>query len=61
MPVEKEINELAHQLVERYGAEAGNVAAHRISNLEQRGEQGAAELWRRVHAALPARVGPNPG
>jgi hypothetical protein len=52
MPIENEINELAHNLVGRHGVDACHVAAHRISVLERQGESGAAQVWRRVHAVI---------
>lgn len=50
--IENEIAERARQLLERHGSKAGHVAALRVSNFVQRGDQGAAEVWRKVRAAV---------
>jgi len=54
MSIENEIKELAHNLIGRHGVDACHVAARRISVLEGRGELGAAQVWRQVHAIILA-------
>lgn len=62
MSIDKEIQELAHNLIERHAADAGHIAAHRVTDLERQGEHSAAAIWRRVHAAvLSATLSPPSG
>jgi hypothetical protein len=51
-PIENETNEVAANLIRRHGAGANHIATHRITALEWQRGPGAAQIWRRIRAAI---------
>jgi hypothetical protein len=53
------VPDYARQLFEAHGAKAIAEAAQKASDLEKKGDEQQAEIWRRIEAALKEMSGPH--